>query len=212
MVDQVNNLILSCDTALGHLRGIDPAAPWVLVGGSNVMGVAKQIKRWLDDLAYDAARMEVIDSAPTPPVRLYGPGISKQQGIAMAFTYVKTVRRWAASLLPKTNPPEAGSGEQPAKAQSTEPLPPEGAKFGKDDAPAAFREGGKPGEPVLTAAYLADSSNWLLNGSYLTKHYGPGKELTTHIKVGRAKAYLYTELLVLRDRKGANEVDREEKR
>jgi hypothetical protein len=62
-----------------------------------------------------------------------------------------------------------------------------------------------------TAPYLKDSPNWLLKGSYLTKHYGPGKELTRHIKVGRAKAYLYVELLVLRDRKAANEDYREER-
>lgn len=130
----------------------------------------------------------------------------------MAISYVKTVRCWGVSLLPKGNPPEVGSGEQPAKPTSSEHLPPEGTKFSEDDAPAAFREGGKPGGAVLTAIYLRDSPNWLLNGPYLTKHYGRGKELTTHIKVGRAKAYIYTELLVLRDRKGANEVDREERR
>jgi hypothetical protein len=87
----------------------------------------------------------------------------------------------------------------------TEQLPPEGTRLSKEDAPAAFREGGKVEGAVLTAPYLADSPNWLLKGPYLTKHYGPGKELTTHIKVGRAKAYLYAELLVLRDRKTANE-------
>src|SRR5260370_28274567 len=105
---------------------------------------------------------------------------------------------------------EAGNGEQSAKLTSSGQLPPEGTKFSEEDAPAAFCEGGKPGATVLTAPYLEDSPNWLLKGSYLTKHYGPGKELTRHIKVGRAKAYLYAELLVLRDRKAANEDHREE--
>jgi hypothetical protein len=95
------------------------------------------------------------------------------------------------------------------EGKSDEQLPVEGAKFIEEEVPPSFREGGKPEGAVLTANYLADSLNWLLNGPYLTKHYG--KELTTHIKVGRTKAYLYTELLVLRDRKTANEQAREEK-
>jgi hypothetical protein len=96
--------------------------------------------------------------------------------------------------------------EHPPKAEQ---LPPEGAKYSKDDAPAAYREGGKPDGAVLTAPYLANSTNWVLKSPFLTKHYGPNKELTTHIKVGRAKAYLYAELLVLRDHKTANEEKRE---
>jgi hypothetical protein len=91
-------------------------------------------------------------------------------------------------------------------------LPAEGAKFREQDVPAAFREGGKSDGAVLTASYLEDNTNWLLNGPYLTKHYGEGKELTKHIKVGRLKAYLYAELLVLRDRKRANEEEREGRR
>jgi hypothetical protein len=212
MVDQVKSLILSCDTILSQLSGIDPSSPWVLVGAPPVKGVAKEIEKWLDDLTYDAARMEVVDAAPTPPVQLYGSGISRQQGIDRAFTYVKKVRRWAASLLPKANPPEVGSGDQLAKPLSTEPLPLEGSKFLEASAPADFREGGKPGAAVLTATYLGGSPDWLLKSSYLTKHYGPGKELTMHIKVGRAKAYVYKELLVLRARKTANESAREENR
>jgi hypothetical protein len=106
-------------------------------------------------------------------------------------------------VLPAPAPLQLDSdlpGERP-----DEQLPPEGDKFSEKDVPPAFREGGKPAGAVLTAPYLEDSSNWLLNGPYLTKHYGQGKELTTHIKVARAKAYLYTELLVLRDQKTANE-------
>ena len=65
---------------------------------------------------------------------------------------------------------------------------------------------------VLTAPYLAESTNWLLSGSYLTKHFGsePDRELKNRIKVGSAYAYCYVELLVLRDRKTANAATREE--
>jgi hypothetical protein len=93
----------------------------------------------------------------------------------------------------------------PAKTEPSEQLPPKGARFAEEDVPPEFREGGKPKGAVLTAPCLAGSTNWCLNGPYLTRHYGPGKVLTTHVKVRRAKAYLYTELLVLRDRKTANE-------
>jgi hypothetical protein len=83
-------------------------------------------------------------------------------------------------------------------------LPPEGTKFATmADVPAAFREGGKPDGPVLTVYYLRAHVDWGLSGPYLAKHYG--RELTTHVKVGRKKAYLYTELLHLRRRKTANE-------
>jgi hypothetical protein len=174
-------------------------------------GDYKQVKGWLDDLTDNAARMDVVDSPPMPPARLYGPGITKERGIASAIGYVQKVRRWGVSLLPRVDLPEAGSGEQPGNATSSGQVPSEGTKFREEDTPALFREGGKPGAAVLTATYLKVSENWFLKGSYLTKHYGPGKELTTHIKVGRAKAYLYAEMLVLRDRKTANEASREER-
>ncbi len=83
----------------------------------------------------------------------------------------------------------------------------EGQRFKPEDVPPQFREGGKPNGEPLTAPYLKRSINWLLNGPYLSKHYGPDKQLTTHIMVGKRKAYLYTELLVLRDHKLANEAD-----
>lgn len=83
---------------------------------------------------------------------------------------------------------------------------PEGKKFANPaHVPKEFREGGKENGEILTAPYLKDSPNWFLIGSYLTKNYGAGKILTTHIKVNRAKAYLYTELLALRDKKASSD-------
>jgi hypothetical protein len=84
--------------------------------------------------------------------------------------------------------------------------------FEEKDVPPDYREGGKPDGAVLTAPYLAESTNWLLSGSYLTKHFGsePDRELKNRIKVGSAYAYCYVELLVLRDRKTANAATREE--
>jgi hypothetical protein len=86
--------------------------------------------------------------------------------------------------------------------------PPEGAKVSEHDVPAEFRDGGRLDGAVLTAPYLKASPKWLLEGPYLTNHYG--KELTTHIKVGHAKAYLYEELLILRARKTDNQAEREQ--
>jgi hypothetical protein len=77
---------------------------------------------------------------------------------------------------------EAGAvGDQPI-----DQLPPVGSRLDERAVPAQFREGGKPEGVVLTAPYLADNPNWLLNGPYLTKHFGsePDKELKHRIKVG----------------------------
>jgi hypothetical protein len=98
----------------------------------------------------------------------------------------------------------SGQGEAAPAVDEESTIPPEGARFNMEDVPAEFREGGKPGAAVLTAPYLAGSPDWLLRGPYLTKHYGQGKELTTYIKVGRPRAYLYQELLALRDHRDAN--------
>lgn len=107
-------------------------------------------------------------------------------------------------------PPKSVSDKQPDKYTTSEQLPLEGRKFTEKNAPAEFREGGKPKGKVLTALYLKKSTNWLLSGSYLTKHYGPNKDLKHRIPVGRAFAYCYTELLILRDHKTANIAKRED--
>src|SRR5207248_748937 len=73
-----------------------------------------------------------------------------------------------------------------------------GTKVQEDDVPAAYREGGKPDGAILTAPYLEQSTDWLLLGPYLTRNYGPGKTLTNYIQVGRARAYLFKEVAVLR--------------
>jgi hypothetical protein len=212
MVGDVEALISRCNKTLSLLGDIDLTSPWTGAGAPPVVSDCDQVKGLLESLALTAARMDVVDSPAKQPEKLYGPGISKQRGITMAIDYVKEVRRWGMDLLAKANPPKVGCSEQPANTASAVKLPAEGTKVRAQDAPAAFREGGKPGAAVLTGPYLVKSTTWLLKGSYLTKHYGPGKELTTHIKVGRAKAYLYTELLVLRDRKHTNEDNREERR
>jgi hypothetical protein len=108
--------------------------------------------------------------------------------------------------------PIAGERGQTAEQTSSEQLPVAGTKFREEDVPADFREGGRPDGAVLTSPYLARSTNWLLNTSYLTKHFGPepDKELKNRIKVGSAYAYRYVELLILRDHKDANAEQREE--
>ncbi len=95
---------------------------------------------------------------------------------------------------------------------SDEPPPPEGAKFSEENAPPAFREGGKTEGKVLTTPYLAESPDWLLRGPYISKNYGPRKPLTTYIKIGRRRAYIFRELLVLRTVKTQNEEAREARR
>jgi hypothetical protein len=85
--------------------------------------------------------------------------------------------------------------------------PPNGGKFTPEEVGREYREGGKPDGEILTAPHLKDSGNWCLSGSYIDKNFGPGKTLTTRIKVDRAFAYLYRELLELRDKKTANEKD-----
>jgi hypothetical protein len=80
-------------------------------------------------------------------------------------------------------------------------VPAAGTRLRSEDVPAEFRDGGQAGGDILTTSYLTERINWLLDGPYLSKHHGTGKELTTYIKIGRQHAYLYSELLVLRDRK-----------
>jgi hypothetical protein len=100
-------------------------------------------------------------------------------------------------------------------AQETDPPakepPPEGAEFTEDDAPAAFRDGGKMEGAVLTGPYLETTTDWELLRPYISRNYGPGKTLTTHIKVGRAKAYLFKEVAALRTIKTQKKAAREER-
>jgi hypothetical protein len=119
--------------------------------------------------------------------------------------------RLNAGAMPGTQSATAGAQEGRVGDQLTEQLPPEGARFSEEDAPAAFREGGNPDGEVLTAPYLARTPEWDLRGSYITNHYGAGKPLTTYIKVGRARAYLFKEVAALRFSKTAIQSKREEK-
>jgi hypothetical protein len=100
-------------------------------------------------------------------------------------------------------PKEGGPGQPTPFGQ----LLPEGAKVTEIEVPAAYRDGGKPDGPVLSGPYLRgeSESEWNLLGPYLSKNYGKGKTLTTHIKVGRAKAYLFKEVAALRIIKTANQ-------
>ena len=120
-----------------------------------------------------------------------------------------TNRGMAALLWRDEQPPKSASEKQPDKYTTSEQLPPEGSKFTEQDAPAEFREGGKPNGKVLTSSYLAETLDWSILGSYLSRNYGPGKPLTTHIKVGRTKAYLFKEVAALRTIKTANQAKRE---
>jgi hypothetical protein len=68
MVDQVENLILACDTILSRLRSITPSSPWLIVG-VTFGGVVYQVRDWLEDLTASAALIDVGDPPPTPPTR-----------------------------------------------------------------------------------------------------------------------------------------------
>jgi hypothetical protein len=120
------------------------------------------------------------------------------------------IRRERAKLLVQV--PSSCSMLASANYAPSEQLPPEGSKFTEQDAPAPFREGGKANGKVLTTNYLEETPEWKLLGPYLSTHYGPGKPLTTHIKVGRSKAYLFKEVAALRIIKTANQAKREERR
>jgi hypothetical protein len=120
-------------------------------------------------------------------------------------------RQGAGSLLGPSTETTAGGSASGDGGRPDDQLPREGEKFSEEDAPAAYRDGGKPKRPVLTTTYLKDTLEWQLLGSYLSKNYGPGKPLTRHIKVGREKAYLFNEAAALRTIKTANQVKREEK-
>ena len=77
-------------------------------------------------------------------------------------------------------------------------LPKNEAKVKPEDVPAQLREHGKPEGEILTVPYLAKNSvEWGLKKSYISQAYTKGK-LTYRLKVGPAFAYLYTELLALR--------------
>jgi hypothetical protein len=117
----------------------------------------------------------------------------------------------AALVWWNEQPPKAGKDDLLAENTAPEQLPPAGTSFAEKDVPADFREGGKPKGKVLTTTYLADMPEWNLLGPYLSKNYGPEKPLTTHIKVGRTKAYLFKEVAALRTIKTANEAEREKK-
>jgi hypothetical protein len=145
--------------------------------------------------------VQAMPDAPVPPEDRH---VRYSDPIAVA-NELKRYRDWArAAGRPET---EAGGG-----GQTAEQLPPEGTKFSEEDAPAPFREGGRPTGRVLTATYLRDTTDWDLPGPYLSRNYGQGKTLTTHIKVGRAKAYLFKEVAALRNIKTANAARREERR
>jgi hypothetical protein len=90
-------------------------------------------------------------------------------------------------------------------------LLPEGTKVREKEVPPEYRDGGKPEGAVLTTNYLRDNLDWDFRGPYLSGHYGPDKMLTTHIKVGRKKAYLFKEVAALRTIKTANQAKREER-
>jgi hypothetical protein len=79
-------------------------------------------------------------------------------------------------------------------------LPMNGSKVNPQDVPAEFRELGRPEGAVLTAPYLATTGGWEISSVELTKARDAG-ELTYRLKVGRAYAYLYTELFRLREKR-----------
>jgi hypothetical protein len=104
----------------------------------------------------------------------------------------------------KERQPTAVRGAQAAGPRRSG-LPPTGAKMDPKDVPADFRELGEADGPILTAPYLKDKTKWGFSSAYLSKHRGPGKDLTTYIRVDGAYAYLYRELCTLRDKKTARE-------
>jgi hypothetical protein len=107
--------------------------------------------------------------------------------------------------------PNSSNLKRAAKQGGNNRIPAEGEQFDEKDVPAEFRDGGKPSGVPLTAPYLEENKiDWDLKGSHLRKNYGPRKTLTTHIRIGRRKAYLFTEVAALRTRKTQNQAERED--
>lgn len=100
----------------------------------------------------------------------------------------------SAPDAPKPAESAENGGDVPPKQEATTL---DGTKYDRaEDVPAAFRDGGKPDGEILTPDVLSDPK-WRLSGPYLAKNYGPGKTLTTRVKIGRKYAYLFTEVSVL---------------
>jgi hypothetical protein len=125
--------------------------------------------------------------------------------------YLRTVRDWALVQL-------AGSVSTVRADVVADALSEEGTKFSEKDVPATFREGGKPDGKPLTVKYLEKNVIWLLKGPYIHNNFGSGKILTRYIRVGlagarpgdrrrTARAYLFKELLVLREKRDRSEPD-----
>jgi hypothetical protein len=127
MVDQIENLISDCDVVLSHLLSIDSKSAWFVVGGPPIKGECKRVSAWLDDLNDSAARIDVEDPPPAPPARhVLFVGMTTKRGVPLALDYVRALRRWGASLLPKANPGKAENSdhqtETEAKNEPTKPI------------------------------------------------------------------------------------------
>jgi hypothetical protein len=161
---------------------------WVHITDSAIEGAWRQIRDRLVSLL--RAALDVGGDAPVTAeeVRRIQTNMPKDLGVLAAVGMVRRLQEWARNLVANM------SGEQR--------LPANEAQVQHADVPAEFRELGRADGPVLSSTYLAATGGWDFSSAELTKAY-QDKELTYRLKVGRAYAYLYTELFRLREKRAA---------
>jgi hypothetical protein len=163
--------------------------PWVHLTGSAIEGAWRQIRDRL--IALWQAALEV---GGDPPVTIEDVGGATQTntpkalGVLAAVAVVTRLQEWATARAAMTTSSQA------------QQLPANEACVQRANVPAELRELGRADGVVLTSSYLAATSGWDFSSTELTKAYHSG-DLTYRLKVGRAYAYLYTELYRLREKR-----------
>jgi hypothetical protein len=162
---------------------------WVHITASGIEGAWRQVRNRLSALLRDA-----LEAGGDPPVTVdevrgaTQTNTPKDLGVLAAVAMVKKLQEWATARAAVTK----SGGEQQLPANEARVLPVE--------VPAMLRELGRADGRVLTSSYLASTGGWDFRSPELTKAY-QRKDLTYRLKVGRAYAYLYTELYQLREKR-----------
>lgn len=94
----VENLIADCDLVQRRLLKVDLQAPSSSIARFSE-SVLPGIKEAVDNLAITAARIDTMDPPPESPKFVFS--MTTPESVALAIGYVKRLRRWAESLLPK---------------------------------------------------------------------------------------------------------------
>jgi hypothetical protein len=183
-------LIVRCADALQWLNGDELRnTHWVHLTNSTCLGAWLQIRELLLSL-WQAA----LDVGSDPPItaeevrRATHTSTPKALGVLEAMAMVKRLQEWAISRHTAANRTEE------------QRLPANGARVPLAEVPAELRELGRAEGPALTSTYLGSTGGWDFSSAELTKAYQDG-ELTYRLKVGRAYAYLFSELFRLREKR-----------